>query len=330
MRNDREAESELNDSINSEYSSETDLIEYLKMLINKNLIDMNNSKEDFERIARQILEKSQSKFSTIGRNQLIKAAKKVFSIYDLEHSFSDIELNISPIESKVSRASSSSGYNSIPSPSSSSSSASSQKHSIKTEVKNSHKKFKPSNEIPKSSFLDFKAQTSKASPTTQASSNSPYGPFNGWNPGLMDPEFLRLAASSNPLLRFPDFSSFSTNPYLNNINSFSNLFKPNFSSSQSFTPPTIPKKEICQENKQHNGNKTMTTQSMRIQTNKNENSLTSSLASSKFKLSSKLSKLSSSEIQTVKSLINSYRESAAFLSRSADELEQIINEINEN
>lgn len=49
-------------------------------------------------------------------------------------------------------------------------------------------------------------------------------------------------------------------------------------------------------------------------------------ASSKFKLSSKFSKLSSSEAQTIKNLISSYRESAAFLTRSADELEQLINE----
>lgn len=48
--------------------------------------------------------------------------------------------------------------------------------------------------------------------------------------------------------------------------------------------------------------------------------------SSKFKLSSKFSKLSSSEIQTIKTLITGYRESAAFLSRSAEELETLIND----
>ncbi len=48
--------------------------------------------------------------------------------------------------------------------------------------------------------------------------------------------------------------------------------------------------------------------------------------SSKLKLSSKFSKLSSPEIQTIKSLIIGYRESAAFLSRSAEELEILIND----
>jgi hypothetical protein len=52
----------------------------------------------------------------------------------------------------------------------------------------------------------------------------------------------------------------------------------------------------------------------------------SPLTSSKFKLSNKFSKLSSSEAQTIKNLMSSYRESAAFLTRSADELEQLINE----
>lgn len=48
--------------------------------------------------------------------------------------------------------------------------------------------------------------------------------------------------------------------------------------------------------------------------------------SSKLKLSSKFSKLSSTEIQTIKTLITGYRESAAFLSRSAEELETLIND----
>lgn len=332
-KNDKEPDGELNDSIYSDSSNEMELIEYLKMLVTKNLSELNSSKEDFDRLAKLILEKSQSKFSTIGKNKLTKIAKKVFSIFEFELGLNDLELLISSAESKISRASSSSGYNSIPSPSSSSSSASSQKHSIKTDSKNSTKKFKQSTEVPKSSFFDFKTQTSKSSPAhNQTTSNPPFSSFNPWSPGLLDPEFLRLAANNNPLLRFPDFGPMTSNPYLNNFNSFSNLFKPNFPLTQPVTSPTIPKKEIQQEvNKlQQNGNKTIPTQSMRIQTNKNENSLASSLASSKFKLSNKLSKLSHSEIQTVKSLINSYRESAAFLSRSADELEQIINEINEN
>lgn len=330
-KNDKEPDSELNESLNLDGSNEMELIEHLKMLISKHQNELNNSKEDFDRLAKQILDKSQTKYSTIGKNKLIKIAKKVFSFFELEFALNDVELFNSSTELKPSRASSSSGYNSIPSPSSSSSSGSSQKHSIKTDSKNSNKKFKPSTEAPKSSFLDIK--TSKSTPTQnqQTASNSPFNSFNAWNPGLLDPEFLRLAANTNPLLRFPDFGPMSTNPYLNNFNSFSNFFKPNFPLTQSFTPPTTPKKEISQDNKlQQNGNKTIPPQSMRIQANKNENGLTSSLASSKFKLSNKLSKLSHSEIQTVKSLINSYRESAAFLSRSADELEQIINEINEN
>lgn len=49
-------------------------------------------------------------------------------------------------------------------------------------------------------------------------------------------------------------------------------------------------------------------------------------SSIKLKLNGKFSKLNTSELQTVKNLINSYRESAAFLTRSAEELEQIVNE----
>lgn len=48
---------------------------------------------------------------------------------------------------------------------------------------------------------------------------------------------------------------------------------------------------------------------------------------SKIKSSNQLSKLNPSEIQTIKNLIRSYRESASFLSRSAEELEQLIGEI---
>jgi len=44
----------------------------------------------------------------------------------------------------------------------------------------------------------------------------------------------------------------------------------------------------------------------------------------KFKLGSKFSRLSVSEIQTIRSLITGYRESAAFLNRSAEELEALI------
>jgi len=44
----------------------------------------------------------------------------------------------------------------------------------------------------------------------------------------------------------------------------------------------------------------------------------------KFKLGSKFSRLSGSEIQTIRSLISGYRESAAFLNRSAEELEALI------
>jgi len=49
-------------------------------------------------------------------------------------------------------------------------------------------------------------------------------------------------------------------------------------------------------------------------------------SSIKLKLNGKLSKMSTSELQTVRNLINSYRESAAFLTRSAEELEQIVND----
>lgn len=247
---------------------------------------------------------------------------------------SESDHSVSPPDVKASRASSSSGYNSIPSPSSSSSSGSSQKHSLKTDIKNVQKKLKTSPDTQKSTFFEMKSFTKPTQASTSQTSNIPLNPFTTWNPNLFDPELLRMAAAnSNPLLRFPDMNSF--NPYVNNLNNFSNLFRPNLTStpSQSFPSPinqVAPKKEIEQKinTSSQNGIKPISAQSMRLQTNKQE-SLASSLANSKFKLSSQLSKLSASEIQTVKSLITSYRESAAFLSRSADELEQLINDCND-
>jgi hypothetical protein len=69
--------------------------------------------------------------------------------------------------------------------------------------------------------------------------------------------------------------------------------------------------------------------------NTNHNNVTSSissyiLSSSKLKLNSKFSKLSPADIQTIKGLINGYRESAAFLNRTVEELEQLLNESTEN
>ncbi|CAF0959787.1 unnamed protein product [Brachionus calyciflorus] len=340
LLNEKEVEQDLNDShnSNSESSIECDLNEYIKSKIGSYLNELNQSREDFDRITKQIIEKTQSKYSLIPRNQIVKLVKKALSLYDLEYSLSECESN-SP-EIKQSRASSSSGYNSIPSPSSSSSSNSSQKHSLKSDFKNNSKKLKT--EFLKNNLFDPKTLTSKPQLSNNNNNNMtstpPLNSFPTWNSNLFDPEFLRMAANSNPLLRFPDLNSF--NPYLNNLNQYSNLFRPNVTPSQQFpispqaqnltkkeTPVVETTSKITPVPNQNGLNKL---QSMRLQPNKNDNNLASALASSKFKLSSKLSKLSSTEIQTVKSLINSYRESAAFLSRSADELEQLINEYHDN
>ena len=78
-----------------------------------------------------------------------------------------------------------------------------------------------------------------------------------------------------------------------------------------------------------NGHTQISNQNVNINSNSvNNNSNippSSSSPSSKLKFS-KFSKLNTAEIQTIKTLINSYKESAAFLSRSAEELEQLIGE----
>lgn len=85
-----------------------------------------------------------------------------------------------------------------------------------------------------------------------------------------------------------------------------------------------------------NNNKSQNNSPLKIQNSNDEinkfNRLTDSnnidsyfSASSKLKLSNKFSKLSPSEVQTIKSLITGYKESAAFLNRSAEELEALIN-----
>ena len=240
----------------------------------------------------------------------------------------------------------------------------------------------------------------------------------GMPPPLFDPEFLRLAASANPLFRFPDFNS-ATNPYFNSLNNFfrantqnQNISLPNpanfldpttnsslglsvnpLSSSSNSQFNSNPQKinqnygqSNSSETKQngyvetvkmassngildknhhnfqssqksnkinngsnHNSSKKGTTNESSNNvlnehaTHLNHNSISnnngnsvntlsilssssSSSPTSKLKLSTKFSKLNSAEIQTIKTLINSYKESAAFLSRSAEELEQLIGE----
>ena len=58
-------------------------------------------------------------------------------------------------------------------------------------------------------------------------------------------------------------------------------------------------------------------------------SLLASSATSKLKLS-KFSQLTPTEIQTIKTLVNGYKESAAYLLRSADELEQLIGDYSQS
>jgi hypothetical protein len=76
-----------------------------------------------------------------------------------------------------------------------------------------------------------------------------------------------------------------------------------------------------------NGHTQISSQNANINSNSVNSNIppSSSSPSSKLKFS-KFSKLNSAEIQTIKTLINSYKESAAFLSRSAEELEQLIGE----
>ena len=78
-----------------------------------------------------------------------------------------------------------------------------------------------------------------------------------------------------------------------------------------------------------NGHTQISNQNININSNSANNNSnippSSSSPSSKLKFS-KFSKLNSAEVQTIKTLINSYKESAAFLSRSAEELEQLIGE----
>lgn len=73
-----------------------------------------------------------------------------------------------------------------------------------------------------------------------------------------------------------------------------------------------------------------TSESPKLSNGNHGNHCSPATSSSKLKLSSKFSKLNGSEIQTIKNLISSYKESAAFLSRSAEELEQLISEFSEN
>lgn len=320
---------------------------------------------------RSLIEKCQARFSSYSRNKIVRSLKQTLSEFDLKFSFNEVDLLLNNNSNQTSKINSpngvkaqkstspnshSLGYNSVPSPSSSSSSNSStlKTSSSNNDLLNKSKKQKLCNELQssKTSPLSFpiggagglNKPPQNTSPTPNPYASSPF----------FDPEFLRLAAASasatNPLFRFPDFTSLASNPYLSN---FSNLLmRPNITSSPQassnpFLTPNTPlglpnlsnslnspskAQEESTKASYSNQNGGAKNSNYKIPTNKSSQSSNSDsyFSTSKLKLSSKLSKLNGAEIQTIKSLITSYRESAAFLSRSAEELEQLIGEMCEN
>ncbi|CAF1338576.1 unnamed protein product [Adineta steineri] len=136
-------------------------------------------------------------------------------------------------------------------------------------------------------------------------------------PGF-DADFLRHAFSQQfrPSLDLSTYftaAAAATSP--NGTGSASSLFRPNFSPSnflQSLTapPPPLPTSLVSSHTHTNGTNDSATTTTTSTTTNNN-------------KLSKQM-KLSNTETSSIKVLVNAYREAASYLTRSADELEQLI------
>ncbi|CAF1083763.1 unnamed protein product [Rotaria sordida] len=131
----------------------------------------------------------------------------------------------------------------------------------------------------------------------------------------LDADFLRHAFSQQfrPSIDLSAyFSAAAVAAASNGTGSTSPLFRPNFSPSnflQSLTapPPPLPTSLV----------------SSHTHTNGSYQRINDSSTTNANKLSKQI-KLSTSEINSIKVLINAYREAASYLNRSADELEQLI------
>lgn len=148
--------------------------------------------------------------------------------------------------------------------------------------------------------------------------------------GMNGPSMLELmggGSSSKPK------SSSSTSSSSQNSSSSSSLKQQQPSSQNSKSSQSSSNSSSSSQHKQSNSNgDSMYSNNNYNSSSNNNNSKTLASpyslfnSSIKLKLNGKLSKMSTSELQTVRNLINSYRESAAFLTRSAEELEQIVND----
>ena len=157
----------------------------------------------------------------------------------------------------------------------------------------------------------------------------------------LDNDFFRLAAASssstNPF-QIPDFSRVAAaaavaHPYfmfrpqtpasMPNNNNSSNSFT---GSNSPFLAPTLPLTSSSSTSTSYTNSNHQTSL-----TNGNSSRSESPTTSTNNKIKSlKFGQLTSTDVHSIKSLITSYRESASFLNRSADELDQLINSSSDN
>ncbi|CAF0979465.1 unnamed protein product [Rotaria magnacalcarata] len=156
-----------------------------------------------------------------------------------------------------------------------------------------------------------KKNRSNSTSNSTTSKTSDLVPPSASTLSALDADFLRHAFSQQfrPSLDLSTyFSAAAVAAASNGTGSSSSLFRPNFSPSnflQSLTAPPPPLPTTLVSSHTHT------------------NGTTDSSATNANKLPKQI-KLSNSEMSSIKVLVNAYREAASYLTRSADELEQLI------
>jgi hypothetical protein len=157
-----------------------------------------------------------------------------------------------------------------------------------------------------------------SSPSSQSSGSNSYS--NSKN-NIISPTSKNNGTFFNPNHHLPSGHNYQTTENSND-NKFTshNNYKHNNSNNNNNNKSCY--SSINGESKYTNGNSNGTTST--------NNPINNIMSSYKLKLGNKASKLTSAEIQTTKTLINCYKESAAYLNRTVEELEQLLNESIEN
>lgn len=193
--------------------------------------------------------------------------------------------------------------------------------------------FSPASSSFTSSILNQSKSGSSFNPPVSSSSssssydhkpNDSFGYLNGsssLDPTSLSSPLLSSSSSSSPSSKLQQQPNKST---LNNSSGSQQSKQSNLTNASSKSANNKPTTTSVTSNGDSYANKSHSNNNANSQNQLSSLSLFNS--SIKFKLNGKFSKLTHTELQSMKNLITSYRESAAFLCRSADELEGILSE----